>query len=368
MSMLAQLVSASKTTPIGLDVGAHGVRAVQLRRRSHAYAIKVATKVERPTAFSESKGDEPSVSGFIRDCLRQASFHGYDVRAGLSMPDIDFHALELPETIASQKEEEVENIVQWEVQRLTTRQDEKLVTGHWLLPASRPSSTNAIGLVAPEAVVMQVVDSCKDAGLACTQVDAAAAALARFGHLVAHWSADVVWGLLDFGFRQTRLILCVDDVPVLVRDAGSGGDAWTKRIAETLRVSPKTAEFHKREAGIELVGRGVRGDAASAPRSELGAILTGILRNDLNTIAGEVKRSYEYVLSCYPSRSAGGLLMVGGGAALRNLPEFLNDALGIPVGRASRQAIGEASQLDIGSCCEEDIDELAVSIALAIDS
>ncbi len=215
---------------------------------------------------------------------------------------------------------------------------------------------------------MQVVAACRDADLVCTQVDAAAAALARFGYLAAEWSGDLVWGLLDFGFRQTRLILCVDDLPVLVRHAGTGGQAWTKRVAEELQVSPKTAEFHKREAGIELVGRGVRGDAAAAPRSELGAILTGILRSDLNAIAAEVKRSYEYVLSCYPSRRAGGLLMVGGGAALRNLPEFLTNALGIPVDRASRHAKSEASRLDVAKCREEDIDELAVSIALAIDA
>ena len=365
--MLAQFLSTSRTA-IGLDVGVHGVRAVQLRRRGRAYAVELATRVERPDVFSESKEEERSVSGFIRSCLHQASFHGNDVRAGLSMPDIDFHALELPETIGSAKEEEVENIVQWEIQRLTTRQSEKLVTGHWLLPDSRPAATNAIGVASSEERVMQVVAACRDADLVCTQVDAAAAALVRFGYLAAEWSGDLVWGLLDFGFRQTRLILCVDDLPVLVRHAGAGGQAWTKRIAEELRVSQKTAEFHKREAGIELVGRGARGDAAAAPRSELGAILAGILRSDLNTIAAEVKRSYEYVLSCYPSRRAGGLLMVGGGAALRNLPEFLTNALGIPVHRASHHAISEKSRLDVAKCREEDIDELAVSIALAIDA
>lgn len=365
--MLAQLLSTSMT-PIGLDVGVHGVRAVQLRRRARAYAVEAATRVERPDVLSESKPEEGSVSGFIRSCLQQASFHGNDVRAGLSMPDIDFHALELPETIANAKDEEVENIVQWEIQRLTTRQSEKLVTGHWLLPDSRPATTNAIGVASSEERVMQMVSVCRNADLVCTQVDAVAAALARFGYLAAEWSDDLVWGLLDFGFRQTRLILCVDDLPVLVRHAGTGGQAWTKRIAEELRVSQKTAEFHKREAGIELVGRGVRGDAAAAPRSELGAILTGILRSDLNTIAAEVKRSYEYVLSCYPSRRAGGLLMVGGGAALRNLPEFLSSVLGIPVHRASHHAKSEESRLDVAKCCEEDIDELAVSIALAIDA
>lgn len=368
MAMFAGLLQNAKTTPIGLDIGAQGVRAAQLTRRSQAYTLRACGKIEHANLPATSEKNEAAMSGFIRDCLHQASFQGNDVRAGLSMPDIDFHALELPESIGSEKEEEVGRIVQWEVQRLTTRQNEKLETRHWLLPAARPSAPNAIGAAATEAKVMQVVARCHDAGTVCTQVDATAAALARFGYLVADWSSEVIWGLLDLGFRQTRLILCADEVPVLIRHVGSGGEAWTERIAEALRVSQKTAEFQKREAGIELVGRGIRRDDVEAPRAELSAILTGILRADLNTMAAEVKRSYEYVLSCYPPRSAGGLLLVGGGAALRNLPEFLTNALGIPVHRAADCAMGDGSRLDVAGCNADVIDEFAVSLALAIDS
>lgn len=366
--MLAGLLKNAKTTPIGLDIAAQGVRAAQLTRRSQGYALRAFARIERANVPTASEKREVLISGFIRNCLHQVSFQGNDLRAGLSMPDIDFHALELPESIGDESEEEVGRIVQWEVQRLTTRQSEKLETRHWLLPAARPSAPNAMGAASTEAKVMQVVATCRDAGTVCTQVDATAAALARFGNLVADWSNEVVWGLLDLGFRQTRLILCVDEVPVLVRHAGSGGEAWTERIAEALQVSQKTAEFQKREAGIELVGRGVRGDDVEAPRAELGAILTGILRADLNTMAAEVKRSYEYVLSCYPSRRAGGLLLVGGGAALRNLPEFLTNALGIPVHRAADCATREESRLDIAGCNADVIDGFAVSLGLAIDA
>ena len=148
MAMLAGLLQNAKTTPIGLDIGVRGVRAAQLTRRSQTYALRAFVRSERPEVPAASEKNEVSMSGYIRNCLHQTSFQGNDVRAGLSMPDIDFHALELPESIGDEKEEEVGRIVQWEVQRLTTRQSEKLETRHWLLPAARPAAPNAIGAAA----------------------------------------------------------------------------------------------------------------------------------------------------------------------------------------------------------------------------
>jgi Tfp pilus assembly PilM family ATPase len=207
--------------------------------------------------------------------------------------------------------------------------------------------------------------------------------------------------VLDLGERQTRLVLCLGNVPVLARTAGTGGLAWTERIGRELQISPKAAEVHKREHGIALTGRGVRQSSpaaveevsgtpklagpatdpdprldhsprrehaasrdlkgesassapeahASAPRAQLSSLLLGCLRSELTAIAAEVKRSYEYVLSCYQSpgsegkRSPADLILVGGGAAMRNLPEFLRFALGIPVRRASDYLRDEPTRL-----------------------
>ena len=215
---------------------------------------------------------------------------------------------------------------------------------------------------------METVTACAHAGLTCTRIDAAAAALCRFGHRLHQSSPDIVWGLLDLGHCQTRLILCVDDVPVLIRQAGAGGAAWTQRIADALQISAKAAEVQKRDVGIALTGRGLRADAASAPTTELGSILTGILRSDLHEIAGEVKQSYEYVLSCYPGRQAADLILVGAGAATRNLPEYLTSALGISVHRASAYLEHESCRWHPSLGDQNRLEDFALAIGLTVPS
>ena len=118
--------------------------------------------------------------------------------------------------------------------------------------------------------------------------------------------------------------------------------------------------------GIALTGRGVRADPACAPTTELGSILTGILRGDLHDIAGEVKRSYEYVLSCYPGRRAADLLLVGGGAATRNLPEYLTDALGIGVHRASAYLERDTCHWHLSLSSHDRLEDFALAIGLTV--
>ena len=368
MSILTLLNRARKATPIGVDAGARSVRAVQLTQTGTQYVIHRVARIAHHIRADNATDARADLATEIRDCIGRARFRGTRVRVALNTPDVEIHALELPDAIAQSKPSEAERIVQWEVRRLVTQEDGELETRFWHLPKTRPSVPNAIGVAAPSDAVLGIFNACRNAGATCTGVDVAAAALARFGGLLARWPEDTVWGMLDIGLRRTRLIVCIDEVPVLVRDVGSGGEAWTNRISESLALSERTAEIHKRDAGIALLGRGVRDKAKEAPLSELGAILTGILKNDLNGMATQIKRSYEYVLNCYGGRKAGSLVLVGGGAALRNLPEFLTQSLGIPVQRASDLVAHEDSNLQIGPLDAAPLEEYALAIGLAIEA
>ena len=188
--------------------------------------------------------------------------------------------------------------------------------------------------------VQEVWDLSRRIGADCRRIDALTCALARAGSVLRPPKPDEVWGVLDLGARAVRLILCVDHVPVVARALEGGGTRWTEKIAESLKVSQESAELHKCDHGLRT-GKSAPGDAGGGggetvggPLMELASMILAAVGADLDGIAREVERSYEYVLQCYPGRKAGDLILAGGSAALRNLDAYLADRLGIPVVRA----------------------------------
>jgi len=361
--MIAPLERSLKRLPIGIDIGETGVRAVQLLRAENRYETVRVAQSDWPAVECAREKPAQNVAEHIRRCMAQAEFRGRSVVTAVNTPDLEFHTLELPQAKAS----EIEQVVRWEVERLTTARGEQEIR-HWRLPFTKAAAPSAIGVATPRAVALDLHATCRSAGLVCEGVDAAATALCRFGRALNDWSADIVWGMLDLGYRETRLVLCVDDVPVLVRQAGRGGHYWTERIAESLQTSTKTAEVQKRDHGLAPPAReGSSAEECAARSSNLGSILLGILRSDLNDLASEVKRSYEYVLSCYPQRHVGGLVLTGGGAAMRNLPEFLGETLGIPVKRASAFLPEPRCRVQYATGKQNPLELFALAAGLAMD-
>lgn len=397
-----------RRTRIGLDIGASGVRAVELTGKPDGYVVTCAACCERPRISGDKIVQHPPeapgspdprlLAQHIENCLRQTGFRGKAVAVALAPPDVEFHTLELPAATLRAGEHDVAQIIHFEVERLMTqplthdgrpatrggetassvkdRPQAGVETRHWRLPetldaakeaASRPAP-NAIGAGAAHEVIKRTIEACSRAGLTCSTLDTTATALSRFGAVLKDRPPDQIWGVLDVGARQTRLVLCLADTPVLVRTAGAGSRAWTQRIADALQVSIQAAEIHKRDHGIALTGRHLRAPTDDGSRSELASLILGALRADLNDLAAEVKRSYEYVLSCYPGNQAADLILCGGGSRLHNLPEFLGNTLGISVLRASSYLERESCRLSrrAGSEPNAPLEILAVAVGLAI--
>lgn len=364
-----------RRSPIGLDIGAGGTRAVQLTRRGPQYVVSASAASVWP---AQNSGDVAApageMSGFgrhLRGLLGQMSFCGRKVIAGLNSPDVSFQALDVPRSIFSDEKTDADQVVRWEIERLMTDSGDGVETRHWCVPETRASSSTAIGVAANRDVILQTVDRCRSGGLYCVGVDANAVALSRFGAKLNKWDPEQIWGVLDVGLLESRLVLCTEDTPILVRRVGGGGGVWTERIAHTLGLSAQAAEIQKREHGIALVN-GERSnhttEAQRGSRERLPAILLGALRSELRKLAAEIRRSYEYVLSCYPSRHAAEFVLVGGGAALQHLPEFLSDALGIPVKRASDYLNQSHCMIQALPGARHEIESIASAVGLAIEA
>lgn len=344
--------------PIGVDMGASGVRAVQLLRQGKTWVMRHEAQVEHRLPGEGSADEACESSEILTRCLCRSSFSSRSVAFALDSPDIEYLPLDLPAVVLKSTAEELQGAARFEVERLSSAAAGGMAieTGFWILPSTSATAPNALGVATPSERVAQRITLAETAGVECVGMDGAALAHARFALNMHKSPENRVWGLLDLGYRQTRLVLMIADIPVLARSVGVGGKALTAKIASVLHVSEKAAEVIKREHGVD--------------DGRLGSMLNGVLRSELTELATEVKRSYEYVLSCYPNRQAGLLLLVGGGAGLPNLSEFFSELLGIQVLKAG--ALAKQSDCLIRGPAAADTappswETLALAIGLALD-
>jgi len=331
-------------SPIGIDLGLTGARLAQLRRVEGTWVVERLVRWGVPATAGPEDGETSleeiaRLAARLRRVLHQGDFAGTELTVGLSQPDLELHPLELPERGDGEVERQMQAAARWEVERLSRFPEGTTESAHWRLPASRRTRTTAMGVAVPSTRVRAVWDMCRSAGGDCRRIDAAACALSRAAVLLRRPREDEVWAVLDVGARATRLILCVDEVPVLARSLGPGGQAWSKRIAEALHLSEESAELHKCDQGIRFSGPS-RGDppaagadarrGGGAPLAELAGLVFSALRVELERIADEIIRSYEYVMQCYPGRKAADLILAGAGSCLTNFDTFLAERLGVP--------------------------------------
>jgi len=364
LSAIAQILSRTRTTPIGLDVGAGGYRAVQLRYARGQHTLEHCLCVDAPAAPG-TEGAASAAFRRIRDDLRGAGFQRSAVVTSALACETEYHLLEIPAGVLTRPESEATEAVRWEVARGISGAIDDYEVRHWIAPGSASGGPSAIAVSVRRQPVIEMIDACRGAGLDCRGVEPFATALCQLGCLLRRPDPRTVWGLLDVGLGQCRLVLCVDDMPLLVRTVGAGGQAWTQQIAESLQISAKAAEVQKRDHGIDPPAHGAVTGADGSRGDEVGALLLGALRSELGQLAAEIKRSYEYVLTFHTQRQAVDLLLVGGGARLKNLPELLTAALGIPVRRASDCLSTPGCSLLCSSLRPGEFDSCALAIGLA---
>ncbi len=355
-------------TPIGIDVGGDKVRAAQLRRSGDGYIVSRMGALNLPEGLNAR--DNPEAAAIrIGAWLAQMEFKKRECVMGLSAPDVELHAMELPDSI---NPAQAKQAARWEVERLMSFQDGTSTIDFWPIPENRQMTSSAIGVAASPDAFTSLRPICDHAGFRCTRLDATPCALARFGSLYrGPVSNSDVWGVLDLGARQTRLIICVAQVPILVRSFNKGGHNWTQQLSEALSISPKAAERHKKDHGIGAAKQQRRkSDAEFSSGGPVAELIYNVLREELSGVIAELERSYKYVIRCFSDRPCGPLLLVGGAASMNNLAELLTSKLGIEVLVPDMHNTDNRSQIDfslVRDHLHEPLPEFAAAIGLAIE-
>ncbi len=351
----------ARTSAIGLDLGDSAMRAAQVIQRRGLTEVVGVVQADRQYGNDQSERLVVE-SPWLKRSLSSAGFRGNKIVLGLSSPEAEFHALDMKKKLGDKMHEAIKD----ETLRMTNHAAGQMETNYWMLPDTPAPVPNVMSVAAPTLFIEQAMDTCDQAGFSCHCVDVAPTALGRFASKLKPWPTSSVWGILDIGQRQARLMIYVDQVPVLVRRVGAGVQAWISVIASALSVSESTARIQLYDHGVVLSNRG-NAQAGELNGSELSGILGGYLRRDLHDLTSEISRSYEYILSSFPKREADDLVLVGRGACVRGVSEYFAQGLGISVRSASAYLGTPDCRLQFDSGKSLPLEMFGLAIGLAIE-
>lgn len=359
---------------IGLDLGETSAKMVQLRIerngnwRIHAVA-RAGYGVNGGNGGAEQ--DTQAVGQAVRETLAKGRFAGRKAATVLPRPDVLIRPVKLPQEIDASDANEVWWAIQSEARRYLPYPPEEAVLDFLTVGKVRDEEAEKLEVLllsAREDSVSKHISILKAAGLHCSCIDIAPCATLRAAeHMVGNNPESGVV-TVEIGDRTTVVGISRAGQLLFSRSVNIGGAMITDAIAKTLELAPEKAETFKRNHGIDhrmKVNVDFSKDAR-IPSKDMPGVIFELCQEDLKRLTHEIKRSVNYFVTQFHDVKVDRVLLFGGGASLKGLPEFLADETGLRVDVGDPFVSVGADNGEIDERISKDRASFAVAMGLAL--
>lgn len=333
-------------SPIGVDVGARTIKAVQLGRErwgAGGWRVTAAAEMSRDaganTATQQQPGEPPKpthvVTGVevqrLMGTLERQGFSGSDVVLAMPNERVFSSMLELP---PRSSQAPIEQIARMEVARAHRFAPDSFEMGCWDLPAAARATkqTPVLTVACTHADAESVIDPFEKEGLSVTALDVRAAALARAcAPLLAVDAAGII-GIVDLGWTGATLSLMHQGVAIYGRTLGDCGiSKLYHTLATRLGLEMEVIDYLLADSGLTREGSGAAPEAGKATpvKGKNATDAAGLIAAHFEAAVHELEVSLSYAQHQYPDTPLSRLLVVGGGGCIRGVTGHLRATLGI---------------------------------------
>jgi type IV pilus assembly protein PilM len=353
---------AKPNTTIGIDLGTHSVKAVQLSKVGDGARVEKATLINLSPDLSEEKRTEDVIRA-----LRTISstFNAKNAILVTALPGEDTFIRYLrfpkmpPEELRSSIELEADQNLPYDLMELSidsvvleemTERDETIM--------------KVLLVAAKNEVVDQTLELYRTVGLMPHMLGVTTLAIADAFEANAGFRADETIALINVGASSTNIHFCRDGISNFTRDISRAGRDLTASIQKLMKVSFDEAEQMKINYGSGQPGDAVADIVESLEKETMGkesediaggdmpetdgeadvttepmrpsgsddtSRLVNATRPALSRLIGEIRRSIDYYEKQLYEKSVDRLILSGGTAVFPGLDQSLADATGVPV-------------------------------------
>jgi type IV pilus assembly protein PilM len=352
---------AKPKTSIGIDLGTHSIKAVQLSKFGNSSKVDGAVLLGVDSENSEEKRREAIIRA-LRTIASTLNVKKSLTVIALPGPDTFIRYLRFPKM----PPEELRSSIELEAdQNLPYDLDEVSVDSVVLEEITERGETimKILLVAAKNELIDQTLDLFRGVGLAPSVVGVTTLAIADALELNGGFRPEESVALINIGASSTNIHFCRDGVSNFTRDISRGGKDLTMAIQKLLKVDFGEAERMKMSYG--------QGQAGETPESMLENLDVGpadgdiedILKSDavesghtdeqtepvakaaeddisrignatrpaVSRLIGEIRRSIDYYEKQLYEKSVSRLVLSGGTAMFPGLDQLLADATGVPV-------------------------------------
>ncbi len=306
---------------VGLDIGSHSIKAVQVRVDQGRPKVVRYGLLHTPEAVQANKsGSEAATIAAIRGLFRSKSISPRRMSTALSGQNLVLRHIQIPKM----SEDELREMLRWESEQYIPIPKDESVYDYHIVPHGRDDEQMQVVLVA--AYRKQVDELLSVVGGAGAQLDAIdIEPLAVYRALQAgDYDLDQFVAIINIGAVGTNLSLFNDGLLQLTRVIPVAGGEFTRAVAQGLSLSLEEAEARKYQGGL--------GDPMLAP----------YLSGPAERLTSDICRSVEFYLYKNRELSFPKVYLVGGSARLQGLMELLRHEL-----QATADKMGSSDQVTV---------------------
>ena len=324
----------SLRTPIGLDVGARGIKAAQLRRSGRGW------RAEALTMFPRERPDAPvdrAEAERLSRVLPRQGFVGKCVVLAVPDQKLLTGILDLPPSSSGAP---LDKIARIELSRVHRQEPDAFEMAYWQLPASPQvkDSTQAMAVACPHADANEFLDVFEQAGLDVAALDVRTCAVARACEPMLA-PTPAITAVLDVGWNASVLLLLYKDTVVYDRVLAEAGlKSASQAVGKKLRLDDDVVNHLLVEIGLapdpEIQG----------PQRQVVGDVTKALVKHCDGLIGELDAPFAYALHQYPPEGVKRMLLIGGGPSISGLAEHLAERLDMEVFAVSPVNLADCPQ------------------------
>ncbi len=310
---------------IGVDIGTHMVKLAQVERRGSRVELVEAMCIPRqePWLDSNDAGADVPTSVEIQAALSLGTrFRGRDAAVTLPMAVCDVRSCSVQgDTDAERRAAVLQELESVHANTPGTREFD-----HWSveLPSDKKGNAdNTIALSVASSWANRVTQDLREAGLVGHALDGLPLAVARAIALGMPHATEFI-AAVDWGNHRATLCSVKNGRPLFVRCLRDCGfQSVTNALCKTLSVTADEAQKLLRDHGLPNRTRG--------EVTELQGVVEEVAREPLDRFIDELTRTTTYLSQQRRSLAPTKVVLLGGGAAVKNVASYLAEHLELPI-------------------------------------